>query len=139
MKLFNIYVYYFSFCGFVLPDKNEHPKILWHCSRLTKRSMASAASIPSSSQPEPNIFSIKEFAKSNGDFSLIPSTYHSISQIHDDDDDVAENLASSIPVIDFSHLASHHPQTHAKAVHLLGEACAEWGVFMVRNSETFSF
>ncbi|QCE15589.1 protein DMR6-LIKE OXYGENASE 2-like [Vigna unguiculata] len=95
--------------------------------------MASAASIPSSSQPEPNIFSIKEFAKSNGDFSLIPSTYHSISQIHDDDDDVAEDLASSIPVIDFSHLTSHHPQTHAKAVHLLGEACAEWGVFMLTN------
>ncbi|XP_014517706.1 protein DMR6-LIKE OXYGENASE 1 [Vigna radiata var. radiata] len=102
--------------------------------------MASAVSIPSSSQPEPpmvhasNIFSIKELAESKGDSSLIPSTYHSISQLHhDDDDDDAEYLASSIPVIDFSHLTSHHPQTHTKAVQLLGKACAEWGVFMLTN------
>lgn len=108
--------------------------------------MASAVSIPSSSQPEPpmvhasNIFSIKELAESKGDSSLIPSTYHSISQLHhDDDDDDAEYLASSIPVIDFSHLTSHHPQTHTKAVQLLGKACAEWGVFMVRKLETFFF
>jgi len=106
--------------------------------------MGSAASIPSSSQPEPpkihayNISSIKDFAESKGDSSLIPSTYHSTSEFHEDDD-VADDLAASIPVIDFSHLTSHHPQTHAKAVHLLGKACAEWGVFMVRKLETFSF
>ncbi|KAK7353352.1 hypothetical protein VNO80_18798 [Phaseolus coccineus] len=95
------------------------------------------ASIPSSSQPEPpmvhaSISSIKDFAESKGDSSPIPSTYHSISELHEDDD-VADELAASIPVIDFSHLTSHHPQIHAKAVRLIGKACAEWGVFMLTN------
>ncbi|CAJ1974392.1 unnamed protein product [Sphenostylis stenocarpa] len=99
--------------------------------------MASAASIPSS-EPEPpkvhasHITSIKAFVESKGDSSPIPSTYHSITQLHDDND-VADDFAVSIPIIDFSHLSSHHPQTHAQAVHLLGKACSEWGFFLLIN------
>lgn len=97
--------------------------------------MASAASI-SSSQPEApkvhasDISSIKAFAESKG-ASLIPYTYHSITEHHDDD--VADELAASIPVIDLSLLTSHDPQIHAKAVHQLGKACAEWSFFMLTN------
>lgn len=94
--------------------------------------MASAATI-SSSEPEPpkvhasDISSIKTFAESKGT-SPIPSAYHSITELHDD---IADELAASMPVIDLSLLTSHDPQIHAKAVHQLGKACAEWGVFMV--------
>nr|KYP48007.1 Hyoscyamine 6-dioxygenase [Cajanus cajan] len=93
--------------------------------------MASAAAI-SSSEPEPkvhasDISSIKVLAESKG-ASLIPSTYHSITQLHDD---VADELAASIPLIDFSLLTSNHPQIHTKTMHQLGKACAEWGFFMI--------
>ncbi|KAL2339622.1 hypothetical protein Fmac_007562 [Flemingia macrophylla] len=95
--------------------------------------MASAAAI-SSSEPEPKVHaseisSIKVLAESKGT-SLIPSTYHSMKEIHDD---VSDELEASIPVIDFSLLSSHHPQVHANIKHQLGKACAEWGFFMLTN------
>lgn len=97
--------------------------------------MASVASISSSEQKPAKVHaseisSIKTFAESRGD-SPIPSTYHSITDLHDDD--IADDLAASIPVIDMSLLTSHHPQIHAKAVQELGKACAEWGFFMLTN------
>ncbi|KAK7317136.1 hypothetical protein RJT34_01112 [Clitoria ternatea] len=94
-------------------------------------SMASVGTI-SSTETEPpkvhasDISSIKAFAELNG-ASVIPSTYHSITEPHDD---VAEHLASSIPLIDLSLLTSCDPQIHAKAVHELSRACAQWGLFM---------
>ncbi|TKY74097.1 Flavonol synthase/flavanone 3-hydroxylase [Spatholobus suberectus] len=96
--------------------------------------MASGTTI-SSSEPEPpkvhasDISSMKAFAESKGD-SPIPCTYHSITELHDD---VADELAASIPVIDLSLITSHDPQIHAKAVHQLGKACADWGFFMIAN------
>ncbi|KAL1344291.1 hypothetical protein HN51_018140 [Arachis hypogaea] len=84
--------------------------------------MASAAS-PS------EITSIKAFAESNGS-SPIPFTYHSLTEPRDD---VADHLACSIPVIDFSHLTSHDPQIHASTVHQLANACAQWGFFLLTN------
>ncbi|XP_058781458.1 2-oxoglutarate-dependent dioxygenase 19-like [Vicia villosa] len=75
-----------------------------------------------------NISSIKAFAESNG-ASPIPSNYHSAIEI----DNVADHLAASIPVIDFSLLTSDDPQIHTKAVDELGKACAEWGFFMLIN------
>ncbi|XP_020212631.1 protein DMR6-LIKE OXYGENASE 1 [Cajanus cajan] len=99
--------------------------------------MASSATI-SSPQPEAEagpakvhasqVSSIKVFAESNG-ASLIPSTYHSITDLHHDD--ATHDLAPSIPVIDFSLLTSHHH--HVKALHQLGMACANWGFFMLTN------
>lgn len=77
-----------------------------------------------------DISNIKVFAESNG-ASPIPSIYHSVS----DTDDVADDLAASFPVIDFSLLASEDPQIHTKAVDELAQACADWGFFMV----TFPF
>ncbi|RDX61604.1 Protein DOWNY MILDEW RESISTANCE 6 [Mucuna pruriens] len=96
--------------------------------------MASVATI-SSSEAEAakvhasDILSIKAFAESKGS-SPIPSTYHSITDIHDD---VADELAASIPVIDLSLLTSHDSHIHAKAVHQLGKVCADWGFFLLTN------
>ncbi|XP_028790023.1 flavanone 3-dioxygenase 2-like [Neltuma alba] len=96
--------------------------------------MAPAAT-PTISSSEPpklhasDIGSIKAFAESNGD-SPIPSSYYSIVEARDD---VADDLASSFPVIDFSLLTSDDPQLHAHAVTQLGNACAEWGFFMLTN------
>ncbi|XP_028806771.1 flavanone 3-dioxygenase 2-like [Neltuma alba] len=75
------------------------------------------------------IGSIKAFAESNRG-SAIPSSYYSIGEPLDD---VADHLASSIPVIDFSLLTSADPQLHANAVSRLGNACSEWGFFMLTN------
>ncbi|KAI4337941.1 hypothetical protein L6164_016303 [Bauhinia variegata] len=91
-------------------------------------SMAPAATVPSKF-PASNISSIKTFAESNGD-APIPSTFYSITE---PPDDVARDLAASIPVIDLSLLNSDDPQLHFKAVQQLGKACQEWGFFMITN------
>ncbi|KAL2638502.1 hypothetical protein AAZV13_06G117100 [Glycine max] len=100
--------------------------------------MASAATISlSEAEPEApkvhasDISSIKALAESKG-ASHIPSTNHSITDLHDD---VADELAASIPVIDLSFLTSHDPQIHTKALYQLGKACAEWGLIMLTNHE----
>jgi len=62
------------------------------------------------------------------------TTYHSLTEPYDVID-VADELATSIPVIDFSLLSSDDPEIHTKVVHELAKACSEWGFFMV----TFSF
>ncbi|KAG5066176.1 hypothetical protein JHK86_009907 [Glycine max] len=71
------------------------------------------------------------FAESKG-ACHIPSTNHSITDLHDD---VADELAASIPVVDLSLLTSHDPQIHTKALYQLGKAYAEWGFFMLTNHE----
>ncbi|XP_027366156.1 flavanone 3-dioxygenase 2-like [Abrus precatorius] len=96
--------------------------------------MASAATIsPSEAEPPKvhasDIPSIKAFAESSV-ASLIPSTFHSIIDPHDD---VAKELEAFIPVIDLSLLTSHDPEIHAKAVHQLGKACEEWSFFILIN------
>ncbi|KAI4337964.1 hypothetical protein L6164_016325 [Bauhinia variegata] len=86
--------------------------------------MAPAATIHAS-----DISSIKAFAESNDD-APIPSTYYSITEPRDD---VAHELAASLPVIDLSLLNSEDLQLHSKAVQQLGKACQEWGFFMITN------
>lgn len=85
---------------------------------LKYTSMASAPFI-SSSEPTKvdasNISSIKAFAQSNEAFP-IPSSYHSLTE-PDDIVDVTEELAASIPVIDFSLLTSDDLEIHTKAVY----------------------
>lgn len=98
--------------------------------------MASAAAISSAEASKihaSEISSIKSFAESNG-VSPIPSTYYSLTEPRDD---VADELAASIPVLDFSLLTSADPQIHARAVQELGKACAEWGFFMVKFSSFY--
>ncbi|KAL5191788.1 putative pectinesterase 15 [Glycine soja] len=56
----------------------------------------------------------------------------SITNLHDD---VVDELAASIPVVDLSLLTSHDPQIHTKVLYQLGKACAEWGFFMLTNHE----
>lgn len=97
--------------------------------------MASATTITSSERTKvhtSNISCIKAFAESNGT-SLIPSNYHSLTEPDDNIIDVTEELAASIPVIDFSLLTSDDPQIHTKTVHKLAKACSEWGFFMLTN------
>ncbi|XP_054798900.1 2-oxoglutarate-dependent dioxygenase 19-like [Prosopis cineraria] len=94
--------------------------------------MAPAATSTNSSLQPPklhasDIGSIKAFSESNGS-SPIPSSYHSIVEPRDD---VADELASSFPIVDFSLLTSDDPLLHADAVNQLGKACAEWGFFML--------
>ncbi|KAH1202937.1 Feruloyl CoA ortho-hydroxylase 2 [Glycine max] len=72
------------------------------------------------------------FAESKG-ASHIPSTNHFITDLYDD---VADELAASIPVDDLSLLTSHDPQIHTKALYQLGKAYAKWGFFMLTNDET---
>ncbi|XP_028765355.1 flavanone 3-dioxygenase 2-like [Neltuma alba] len=96
--------------------------------------MASIDALPSSSSEPQNvrasdISSIKAFTESNDVVASIPSLYHSLPH----DDDVANHLADSIPVIDFSLLNSQDPQIHANAVQELGKACQDWNFFMIIN------
>ncbi|KAI9100955.1 hypothetical protein K1719_024079 [Acacia pycnantha] len=81
--------------------------------------MASPPIVSVSSSEPPNLHafeigSIKAFAEDNR-LSPIPSFYYSIVEAQDD---VADHLASSISIIDFSLLISDHPQLHADAVSL---------------------
>ncbi|KAI9111285.1 hypothetical protein K1719_017697 [Acacia pycnantha] len=78
-----------------------------------------------------NISSVKSLSESNA-AALIPSYYHTLTD-SDGHDNVAHELAALIPVIDLSHLTSTDPQFHAAAVRQLGQACQDWGFFMVIN------
>ncbi|XP_028760192.1 1-aminocyclopropane-1-carboxylate oxidase homolog [Neltuma alba] len=99
--------------------------------------MASPGTISSSSEPQKlhasdnTVTTIQAFIESNGDIP-IPTTYYSLAEPRRDD--VADDdLAASIPVLDFSLLTSPDPQIHADAVRQLGDACREWGFFMITN------
>lgn len=75
--------------------------------------------------------SIKDLAESNG-LASIPSAYHTLADRRDEI--VDDSLAASIPVLDFSDLASSDPTLHAHALQQLAKASAEWNFFMVRMS-----
>ncbi|KAI9078983.1 hypothetical protein K1719_039030 [Acacia pycnantha] len=78
-----------------------------------------------------DISSVKSLSESNT-AALIPSYYHTLTS-SDGHDDVAHELAALIPVVDFSLLTSTDPQIHAAAVSQLGQACQDWGFFIVTN------
>ncbi|XP_028786768.1 1-aminocyclopropane-1-carboxylate oxidase homolog [Neltuma alba] len=99
--------------------------------------MASPLTISSSSEPQKlhasddTVTTIQAFIESNGNVP-IPTTYYSLTEPHRDDV-AGDDLAASIPILDFSLLTSPDPQIHADAVRQLGDACREWGFFMITN------
>ncbi|XP_054820098.1 2-oxoglutarate-dependent dioxygenase 19-like [Prosopis cineraria] len=96
--------------------------------------MASSVVTISSSKPQElqasHISSVKAFIESNNAIS-IPSTYYSITELREDV--VEDDLAASIPVINFALLTSDDPHIHANTVQDLGNVCKEWGFFMIIN------
>ncbi|KAK4253853.1 hypothetical protein QN277_010476 [Acacia crassicarpa] len=78
-----------------------------------------------------DVSSVKSWLESNA-APLIPSYYHTRTDSNGRDDG-AHELAALVPVIDFSLLTSDDPQTHAAAVRQLGQACQDWGFFIVTN------
>lgn len=103
--------------------------------------MAAAAPIVNLASAAPeiratDISSIKAFAESVK-ISALPSTYKSLTDPRDRE--VADELSSQIPVIDFSLLLSDDPQLHAKGVRELGKACEEWGFFMVISNKKLRY
>lgn len=93
-----------------------------------------AASAHHLQAPVGPVRSIKEFAESSAQLSSIPSAYtHSSISSASSNNDHDPLLSDSIPVIDFSLLMSSDPNQRSAAVHQLGDACREWGFFMVVN------
>ena len=76
------------------------------------------------------VSSVKSLAESNI-VPQIPSYYHTLIG-SDGRENVAHELAPLIPIIDFSLLTSTDPQIHTAAVSQIGQACKDWGFFIVR-------
>ncbi|WRX15632.1 Non-hem dioxygenase N-terminal domain - like 7 [Theobroma cacao] len=96
-----------------------------------------AASAPFLSQPSqtslthtpPKRTSIKSLAELPG-LTSIPPIYIFPTNANDQP---FSDAKESIPTIDFSHLTSNNPDERSKVLQELGEACQDWGFFMVIN------
>ncbi|GMY38868.1 protein DMR6-LIKE OXYGENASE 2-like [Fagus crenata] len=74
--------------------------------------------------------SIKKLAESPG-LTSIPSNYAFTT--NPDDQAVSEEPEDLLPVIDFSLLTSGTPHQRSKIIQELGQACKDWGFFMLIN------
>ncbi|GMN40063.1 hypothetical protein TIFTF001_009292 [Ficus carica] len=80
------------------------------------------------------MFGVKQLVESGFCSKSLPSKY--VFSRNDDDGSVVGNqdeLAKVIPTIDFSLLTSGNPDQRSKVVNNLGNACRDWGFFMVIN------
>jgi hypothetical protein len=76
------------------------------------------------------MFSVKRLVESNS-LKTIPSNY--ICQNKNQDDDSMLNETENIPTIDFSKLiSSSNSNDRSKEIQKLGDACRDWGFFMVQ-------
>jgi hypothetical protein len=76
------------------------------------------------------MFSVKRLVESNS-LKTIPSNY--ICQYKNQDDDSMLNETENIPTIDFSKLiSSSNSNDRSKEIQKLGDACRDWGFFMVQ-------
>uniref|UniRef100_A0A2N9J4K5 Non-haem dioxygenase N-terminal domain-containing protein n=1 Tax=Fagus sylvatica TaxID=28930 RepID=A0A2N9J4K5_FAGSY len=73
---------------------------------------------------------IKQLAESPG-LTSIPSNYAFTT--NPDDQAVSEEPEDLLPVIDFSLLTSGTPHQRSKIIQELGQACKDWGFFMLIN------
>jgi hypothetical protein len=75
------------------------------------------------------MFSVKRLVESNS-LKTIPSNYicHNKNQV----DDSMLNETENIPTIDFSKLISSNSNDRSKEIQKLGDACRDWGFFMVQ-------
>ncbi|WJX28445.1 hypothetical protein P8452_17163 [Trifolium repens] len=77
------------------------------------------------------MFSVKRLVESNS-LKTIPSNY--ICQYKNQDDDSMLNETENIPTIDFSKLiSSSNSNDRSKEIQKLGDACRDWGFFMLIN------
>ncbi|XP_004490402.1 2-oxoglutarate-dependent dioxygenase 19-like [Cicer arietinum] len=77
------------------------------------------------------MFSLKRFVESNS-LRSIPSNY--ICQKNEDDDSMLYLYdAQNIPIIDLSNLISSHLDDRFNEIQKLGDACRDWGFFMLIN------
>lgn len=76
------------------------------------------------------MFSVKRLVESNN-LSSIPSNY--ICQTNIQDYSIVLNETEIIPTIDFSQLISSNPKERSMAIQKLGDACRDWGFFMLIN------
>lgn len=72
------------------------------------------------------MLSVKELVESSSVRS-VPSNYINLKSPEDSMVYETEN----IPTIDFSQLTSSNPLERSKAIQQLGDACRDWGFFMV--------
>jgi len=73
------------------------------------------------------MFSVKELVESSTTMS-VPSNYvcHKTPE-----DSMLYYETENIPTIDFHQLTSSNPNERSKAIQQLGDACRDWGFFMV--------
>ncbi|KAK8624788.1 hypothetical protein V6N13_089674 [Hibiscus sabdariffa] len=84
------------------------------------------------SQPsQPKLTSVKALAEAPG-LSSLPSSH--TFPIHPNDEQLpVSDTNESIPTVDFSLLTSSNPDVRSKMIQELGNACQDWGFFMVTN------
>jgi len=73
------------------------------------------------------MFSVKELVDSNS-LRSVPSNYICLNN---PEDSILYNETENIPTIDFSQFTSSNPNERSKAIQQLGNACRDWGFFMV--------
>lgn len=73
--------------------------------------------------------SVKELVESKC-LSSVPSNYICLEN---PEDSILNYETDNIPTIDFSQLTSSNPSVRSKAIKQLGDACRDWGFFMLIN------
>ena len=71
------------------------------------------------------MFSVKRLVESNN-LSSIPSNYICRK------DSISLDETENVPTIDFSQLISSNPKDRSMAIQKLGDACRDWGFFLVQ-------
>ncbi|PON55419.1 Oxoglutarate/iron-dependent dioxygenase [Trema orientale] len=77
------------------------------------------------------VSSVKQLVESGCVKSSVPSSY--VFPGDPDYNSIVSDEAEGIPTIDFSLLTSGNPDQRSKVIKDLGNACREWGFFMVTN------
>ena len=78
------------------------------------------------------MISIKSLISSSPGLTSVPPTY-SITKTPNDEAVILEDPEVKIPIIDFSLLTSGNRDQRSKTIAQLGEACEDWGFFMVKK------
>ncbi|XP_028771658.1 protein DMR6-LIKE OXYGENASE 2 [Neltuma alba] len=95
--------------------------------------MAATITIASDFSAQPPVHSTKAVtvkSLSESGLNSIPSSFAS-KNLHDFS--VLDSSEDAIPIIDFSLLCSGNPKQRCKAIQDLGQACEEWGCFLLIN------